>query len=210
MYTELEELFDTYWNKDIRNTHYSGAFLNLKRHAKNIILNDPEMNWMDDKKAATIIHHVIYVEGGQIVDSGSSELSEWRNTPIRIDRAEDEHNEAAEIISPCTTEAITLFPEESHSLTSDYIKIKTLGIQIVSQYEDEEKIIQDAYPAIERFLEQERRLFNREVSLYAISRMKNVWKKVVSPHVGQWIYYDKNNMERAGTLQEVCNEILFD
>ena len=200
MYSHLEHLFLTYWEINANNKQEKhAAFIELQEYAENIVMYDSEMDWMDDEKAAIIFHHVIHAELMKISDDTHMT---WKALERAYPFVYPQGKEP--IISPLISDELELNPS---FLKNETVTVMTFGVNLFMRNKEHLSIIQEAYPAIERFLEQERKLFEQPSEiLFDIPQSHH--GRIFSYQTGEWISRDKNKNDCDGSFQEVCDRVL--
>ena len=202
MYSELKELFRYYWSKKSRNNHTYAPFKNLQNKAVEIVNNDPDMNWMDDLKTAIILHHILYVE--YAAENYNAEQL-WR--AIRNNKMFTTKSDGHDLISIVYVDDVVLGHDDSYSLVDDHVNLNTLGVYVDVRNDEDARDLEESYPAIERFLEQQRNLFGRTVQV-TLETEAMPCVLVQSSRVGEWYSYDYDSDYHEGTLPEVMTVLI--
>ena len=203
MHPYLEQLFYTYWNSDARNDCYNGRFQNLQEYASMIILNDPDMDWMDDPKTAIIIYHIIYMELNLMTTPEAKAWASLKENEIFVEK-----NNGKNPVLPYPIKQIALNKKESHDLVDEQINVEVISTYLLAENQQDVDKIKNSYLAIERFLEQQRRLFNTEVEFHAHNMIARMWSIIRSSQTGHWETLEQNGKKHTGSFQEICNHVL--
>ena len=197
MSSQLEHLFYAYWNSDARNNHDSDAFRDLQDHAIEIVTDDPDMDWMDNITIATIVHHVLDIECDISIKFRKTLWTAVKeNSKISIQNGSGDH-----IVSLCFDRREILEPEQSHLSIKDYIYVSIFGVEVRTKHKSDVVTVQNSYRYIERFLEQERRLFQKDLRIF-FSIPYAPAGTIISQRAGEWMV-DGSFGGQPGSLADV-------